>query len=116
MSTGQKQLISFARALAHDPKSLCWTKPPPASIRKPKSACATRLPGWWKAARRSSLRTVSPPIQRADKIIVMHKGHVREIGTHQQLLAQRGIYWKLYQLQYKDQELGVPQSQVGADD
>ena len=44
-------------------------------------------------------------IQRADKILVMHKGRVREIGSHQQLLAQRGIYWKLYQLQYKDQEV-----------
>jgi len=46
-------------------------------------------------------------VQRADKIIVMHKGQVREMGTHQQLLAQRGIYFKLYQLQYKDQEIGV---------
>jgi ATP-binding cassette subfamily B protein len=46
-------------------------------------------------------------IQRADKIIVMHKGQVREMGTHQQLLAAHGIYWKLYRLQYKDQELGV---------
>ena len=54
-------------------------------------------------------------IQRANKIIVMHKGKVREIGTHQQLLSQRGIYWKLYQLQYKDQELGVAQPQVGGD-
>ncbi len=47
-------------------------------------------------------------IQRADKIIVMHKGQVREMGTHQELLAQRGIYYKLYQLQYKDQEVSVP--------
>ena len=47
-------------------------------------------------------------IQRADKIIVMHKGQVREIGSHQQLLAHRGIYWKLYQLQYKDQEIALP--------
>jgi ATP-binding cassette subfamily B protein len=46
-------------------------------------------------------------IQRADKIIVMHKGQVREMGSHQQLLAQRGIYYKLYQLQYKDQEVSV---------
>jgi ATP-binding cassette subfamily B protein len=46
-------------------------------------------------------------VQRADKIIVMHKGQVREMGTHQQLLAQRGIYFKLYQLQYKDQEANV---------
>jgi ATP-binding cassette, subfamily B, multidrug efflux pump len=44
-------------------------------------------------------------VQRADKILVMHKGQLREIGTHQELLAQRGIYWRLYQLQYKDQEL-----------
>ena len=43
-------------------------------------------------------------IQRADRILVMHKGRLRESGTHQELLAQRGIYWKLYQLQYKDQE------------
>ena len=43
-------------------------------------------------------------IQRADRILVMHKGRLRESGTHQELLALRGIYWKLYQLQYKDQE------------
>jgi ATP-binding cassette subfamily B protein len=49
-------------------------------------------------------------VQRADKIIVMHKGQVREMGTHQQLLAQRGIYFKLYQLQYKDQELSSGQA------
>jgi ATP-binding cassette subfamily B protein len=63
-------------------------------------------------------------IQRADNIIVMHKGKVREMGTHQQLLVQRGIYYKLYQLQYRDQELAnitVPQplatpSEVGAGD
>ena len=46
-------------------------------------------------------------IQRADRIFVMHKGRLRETGTHQQLLAMRGIYWKLYQLQYKDQEFPV---------
>jgi ATP-binding cassette subfamily B protein len=46
-------------------------------------------------------------VQRADKIIVMHKGQVREMGTHQELLALRGIYFKLYQLQYKDQEVMV---------
>ena len=46
-------------------------------------------------------------IQRADKIIVMHKGQVREMGPDQHLLGRRGIYYKLYQLQYKDQEIGV---------
>jgi ATP-binding cassette subfamily B protein len=60
-------------------------------------------------------------IQRADKILVMHKAQLREIGTHQQLLAQRGIYYKLYQLQYKDQELppvplSRPEVTASADD
>jgi ATP-binding cassette subfamily B protein len=56
-------------------------------------------------------------VQRADKILVMHKGKLREMGTHQQLLAQRGIYWKLYQLQYKDQEIpaGAPSTVAGDD-
>jgi ATP-binding cassette, subfamily B, multidrug efflux pump len=44
-------------------------------------------------------------IQRADRILVMHKAKLREVGTHQELLALRGIYWKLYQFQYRDQEL-----------
>jgi len=44
-------------------------------------------------------------VQQADIILVMHKGQLREFGTHQELLGQRGIYWKLYQLQYKDQEV-----------
>ena len=51
-------------------------------------------------------------IQRADRILVMHKGRVRETGTHQELLAMRGIYWKLYQLQYKDQENGASRSKA----
>jgi ATP-binding cassette subfamily B protein len=45
-------------------------------------------------------------VQRAETILVMHKGQLREMGSHQQLLANRGLYWKLYQLQYKDQEQG----------
>jgi ATP-binding cassette subfamily B protein len=46
-------------------------------------------------------------VQRADQILVMHKGILREMGTHQELLARHGIYWKLYQLQYRDQEVQV---------
>jgi len=51
-------------------------------------------------------------IQRADRILVMHKGKLREIGTHQELLGLRGIYWKLYQLQYKEQEFGPARSEA----
>jgi ATP-binding cassette subfamily B protein len=47
-------------------------------------------------------------IQNVDEILVMHKGRIRERGTHQQLLAQRGLYWRLYQLQYKEQEVAAP--------
>jgi ATP-binding cassette subfamily B protein len=46
-------------------------------------------------------------IQKADRIILLHKGRIREMGTHQELLAQKGLYYKLYQLQYKDQERGA---------
>jgi ATP-binding cassette subfamily B protein len=46
-------------------------------------------------------------VQQAGNILVLHKAQLREMGTHQQLLAQRGLYWKLYQLQYKDQEQKV---------
>jgi ATP-binding cassette subfamily B protein len=116
MSTGQKQLISFARALAHDPKILVLDEATSSvdtetEIRV-REALSRMVEGRTSVIIAHRLST----IQRADKIIVMHKGHVRETGSHQQLLAQRGIYWKLYQLQYKDQELGVEQPQVGADD
>jgi ATP-binding cassette subfamily B protein len=117
MSTGQKQLISFARALAHDPKILVLDEATSSvdtetEIRV-REALSRMVEGRTSVIIAHRLST----IQRADKIIVMHKGCVREIGSHQQLLAQRGIYWKLYQLQYKDQELGVAQQpSVGADD
>lgn len=106
LSTGQKQLVSFARALAHDPRILVLdeaTSSVDTDTEFRVREALTRL-----VEGRTSLIVAHrlSTIQRADKIIVMHKGKVREMGTHQQLLATRGVYWKLYQLQYKDQELG----------
>jgi ATP-binding cassette subfamily B protein len=105
LSTGQKQLISFARALAHDPKILILDEATSSvdteTEVKVREALNRMVEGRTSVVIAHRLST----IQRADKIIVMHKGQVREMGTHQQLLAQRGIYYKLYQLQYKDQEL-----------
>jgi ATP-binding cassette subfamily B multidrug efflux pump len=119
LSTGQKQLISFARALAHDPKILILDEATSSvdteTEVKVRDALNRMVEGRTSVVIAHRLST----IQRADKIIVMHKGQVREMGTHQQLLAGRGIYYKLYQLQYKDQEIPVAsESQVttGADD
>ena len=105
LSTGQKQLISFARALAHEPKILILDEATSSvdteTEFKVRDALARMVEGRTSLIIAHRLST----IQRADKIIVMHKGQVHEMGTHQQLLAQRGIYYKLYQLQYKDQEI-----------
>lgn len=104
LSTGQKQLISFARALAHDPSFLILDEA--TSSVDTETELRIREAVDHLVAGRTSLIIAHrlSTIQRATRIFVMHKGQLRETGTHQQLLAQRGIYWKLYRLQYKDQE------------
>jgi ATP-binding cassette subfamily B protein len=107
LSTGQKQLISFARALAHDPGILILDEATSSvdtdTELRVRLALSRMITGRTSVLIAHRLST----IQRADTILVMHKGQLREHGTHQQLLTQRGLYWKLYQLQYKDQELGT---------
>jgi ATP-binding cassette, subfamily B, multidrug efflux pump len=104
LSVGQKQLISFARALAYDPKILILDEATSSIDTETEiliqKAIEKLLVGRTAIVIAHRLST----IQNADKIIVMHKGEVRETGNHQELLAKRGIYYKLYQLQYKDQE------------
>ena len=110
-STGQKQLISFARALAHDPKFLILDEATSSvdtdTELKIRAALEALVTGRTSIVIAHRLSTV----QRASRIFVMHKGRLRESGTHQELVASRGIYWKLYQLQYKDQELDEPVGQ-----
>jgi ABC-type multidrug transport system fused ATPase/permease subunit len=105
LSVGQKQLISFARALAYDPKILILDEATSSIDTETEqliqSAIEKLLVGRTAIVIAHRLST----IQNSDKIIVLHKGEIREIGNHQELLAKRGIYYKLYQLQYKDQEL-----------
>ena len=101
----QKQLISFARALAHNPRILILDEATSSVDTETETRvreALTRL-----VSNRTSLVIAHrlSTIQRADRIIVMHKAQLREMGTHQELLARRGIYWRLYQLQYKEQEL-----------
>jgi ATP-binding cassette, subfamily B, multidrug efflux pump len=121
LSTGQKQLISFARALAHNPKILILDEATSSVDTETEFRVRDALNRMVEGRTALIIAHRLSTIQRADKIIVMHKGQVREMGSHQQLLAQRGIYYKLYQLQYKDQEIsagvpGAPQATVSADD
>ena len=107
LSVGQKQLISFARALAYDPQILILDEATSSIDTETeiliKNAIQNLLVGRTSIVIAHRLST----IQKADKIIVMHKGEIREMGTHQNLLSQKGIYYKLYQLQYKEQEIKV---------
>jgi ATP-binding cassette, subfamily B, multidrug efflux pump len=107
LSTGQKQLISFARALAHNPKILILDEATSSVDTETEFRVRDALNRMVEGRTALIIAHRLSTIQRADKIIVMHKGQVREMGTHQELLAQRGIYYKLYQLQYKDQEVNV---------
>ena len=107
LSTGQKQLINFARALAYNPRILILDEATSSvdtdTELRIRGALERMVEGRTSVLIAHRLSTV----QRADTILVMHKGQLREMGSHQELLAQRGLYWKLYQLQYKDQEIGV---------
>lgn len=107
LSVGQKQLLSFARALAHNPKILILDEA--TSSVDPETEYLIRDALRRMLENRTALVIAHrlSTIQNASKIVVMHKGHVREVGTHQKLLQKRGIYFKLYQLQYKDQELAA---------
>jgi ATP-binding cassette subfamily B multidrug efflux pump len=107
LSTGQKQLISFARALAHNPKILILDEATSSVDTETEFRVRDALQRMVEGRTSVIIAHRLSTIQRADKIIVMHKGQLREMGSHQQLLAQHGIYFKLYQLQYKDQELPV---------
>ena len=119
LSTGQKQLISFARALAHSPRILILDEA--TSSVDTDTELRVRLALSRMITGRTSILIAHrlSTIQRADTILVMHKGQLRERGTHQQLLTQRGLYWKLYQLQYRDQELSgdasIPLQPLSAD-
>jgi ATP-binding cassette subfamily B protein len=105
LSVGQKQLISFARALAFNPQILILDEATSSVDTETEiliqQAIKKLLVGRTSIVIAHRLST----IRNADKIIVMHKGEIKEIGTHQELLSRKGIYYKLYQLQYKEQEV-----------
>ena len=105
LSVGQRQLISFARALAHDPRFMILDEATSSVDTKTELMIREALDRLLQGRTALVIAHRLSTIQHADSILVFHKGRLREQGSHQELLGQRGIYYRLYQLQYKDQEL-----------
>lgn len=107
LSVGQKQLIAFARALAFDPRILILDEATSSIDTETEQLIQQALDRLLEGRTSIVIAHRLSTIQKADRIVVLHKGEVREHGTHQELLALRGIYHKLYMLQYRDQEIAV---------
>jgi len=108
LSVGQRQLINFARALAHNPRFLILDEATSSVDTKTEMLIREALNRLLSGRTALVIAHRLSTIQHADRILVFHKGRLREQGAHQELLAQRGIYYRLYQLQYKEQELHLP--------
>jgi ATP-binding cassette subfamily B multidrug efflux pump len=108
LSVGQRQLINFARALAHNPRFLILDEATSSVDTKTEIQIREALDRLLSGRTALVIAHRLSTIQHADRILVFHKGRLREQGAHQELLAQRGIYYRLYQLQYKEQELSLP--------
>jgi len=107
LSVGQRQLISFARALAHNPRFLILDEATSSVDTKTELQIREALDRLLSGRTAVVIAHRLSTIQHAHRILVFHKGRLREQGAHQELLAERGIYFRLYQLQYKDQELAA---------
>lgn len=103
LSVGQRQLLAFARALAYDPRILILDEATSSIDTETELLIRDALAKLM--ANRTSIIIAHrlSTIQNADRIVVLHRGRIRETGTHQELLRLKGIYWRLYQLQYRDQ-------------
>jgi ABC-type multidrug transport system fused ATPase/permease subunit len=102
LSQGERQLITFARALAYDPKILILDEATSSVDTHSEILIQNAIDKLMDGRTSIIIAHRLSTIQKCDKIIVMHKGEIRETGTHQQLLELGGIYTKLYQLQYKE--------------
>ena len=113
LSVGQRQLISFARALAHNPRFLILDEATSSVDTKTEIMIRDALDRLLTGRTAMVIAHRLSTIQHADRILVFHKGRLREQGSHQELLLVRGIYYRLYQLQYKDQEVRLPLAYPG---
>ncbi len=104
LSVGQKQLLAFARALAYDPEILILDEATSSIDTESEQLIQRAIERMLRGRTSIVIAHRLSTIRNADKILVMHKGRIREQGTHQELLELGGIYFRLYQLQYKEQE------------
>jgi ATP-binding cassette, subfamily B, multidrug efflux pump len=102
LSVGQKQLLSFARALAFDPRILILDEATSSVDTDTEYLIRDALKVVMRGRTTIAIAHRLSTIQDMDRILVLHKGELRESGTHQELLGRRGIYHRLYQLQFKD--------------
>ncbi|HEY8187303.1 MAG TPA: ABC transporter ATP-binding protein [Pyrinomonadaceae bacterium] len=116
LSVGQKQLISFARALAFDPAILILDEATSSIDTETEQLIQQAIERVMRNRTSIVVAHRLSTIQRADQIIVLHHGQIREQGTHQELLAHRGLYWKLYRLQYDVAERVEAPSLASEDD
>lgn len=101
LSAGQRQLLAFARALAFDPAILVLDEATANIDTETEALIQDALKKLVKGRTTIAIAHRLSTIQHADKIILLHKGRIREVGSHQELLAKKGLYHQLYQLQYK---------------
>jgi len=112
LSVGQKQLISFARALAFDPAILILDEATSSIDTETEQLIQQAIDRVMLDRTSIVVAHRLSTVQRAERIIVMHHGEIREMGSHQELLAQRGLYWKLYRLQYADRAIAEDNSET----
>ena len=113
LSVGQKQLLAFARALAYDPKILVLDEATSSIDTETELLIQDALKKLMAGRTSIIIAHRLSTVQDADRILVLHRGRIREMGTHQELLRLKGIYWRLYQLQYKDQRMTKDEGRIG---
>jgi len=110
LSVGEKQLISFARALAFEPTILVLDEATSSIDTETEQIIQMAVERVMENRTSMVVAHRLSTIQKCDRIIVMHHGELREMGSHNELLRLRGLYWRLYQLQYSDEKLHISDS------